>query len=66
MVSAFRFGLAGPINRVAAAYDSSFALTGLSWPAVAVLVLGGASLGWTGAYVAATRHLREIEPTGEH
>ena len=66
VVSAFRFGLAGPINRVAAAYDSSFALTGLSWPAVAVLVLGGASLGWTGAYVAATRHLREIEPTGEH
>ena len=66
VVSAFSLGLAGPINRVAGAYDSRFALTGLSWPAVAVLVLGGALLGWAGAYVAATRHLREIEPAGEH
>jgi cell division transport system permease protein len=66
VVSAVSLGLAGPINRVAAAYDSRFVLTGLSWPAVAVLVLGGALLGWTGAYLAATRHLREIEPAGEH
>lgn len=65
VVSLFSVGLSGPINRVAAAYDSGFRLHGLDWPAVAGLVLGGAVLGWLGAYLAATRHLRGIEPAGE-
>lgn len=63
---AFTFALAGPVARVAAAYGSSFVLTGLGLRAVAVLVLGGAILGWAGAYAAATRQLRQIEPSADH
>lgn len=66
VVSAFRLGLSGPVQRVAAAYGSGFRLQGLDGAAVAVLVGGGAALGWAGAYVAATWHLRRIEPSGEH
>jgi cell division transport system permease protein len=66
VVSAFRLGLSGPVQRVAAAYGSRFTLQGLDAAAVAVLIGGGAALGWAGAYVAATWHLRRIEPSGEH
>ena len=31
--------------------------------ASAVLLLSGVALGWLGSYIAATRHLRQIEPT---
>jgi cell division transport system permease protein len=50
------------VARLAAAYGTSFALQGLSraeWP---VLVGGGALLGLIGAWLAATYHLRRIEP----
>ena len=47
-------------------YGSRFTLQGLDAAAVAVLIGGGAALGWAGAYVAATWHLRRIEPSGEH
>src|SRR5688572_9694363 len=50
------------VARLAAAYGSSFALTGLSigeWPLV---VGGGVALGFIGAWLAAAYHLRRIEP----
>jgi cell division transport system permease protein len=55
--------LAGPIERVAALYASTFRLQGLDSRAILVLVGGGAVLGWIGSWVTATYHLRRIEPT---
>ena len=50
------------VARLAAAYGAKFMLEGLSireWP---VLVGGGATLGFIGAWLAAAYHLRRIEP----
>lgn len=66
VVATVIFGVSGPVGRVAAAYGSSFRLQGLDTRAALVLVLGGALLGWLGAYAAATRHLRRIEPAMDH
>lgn len=55
--------LAGPIERVAALYASTFRLQGLDTRAILVLVGGGTVLGWIGSWVTATYHLRRIEPT---
>ena len=52
-----------PIGRLAGLYGSGFQLGGLGPEASGVLLLSGVVLGWLGSYVAATRHLREIEPT---
>jgi len=57
--------LHAPIARLAQAYGSAFRLAGLDLRTVLVLVLGGAALGWLGAFVSATRHLRRIEPSAE-
>jgi cell division transport system permease protein len=57
--------LSGPLGRVAAAYGSRFVLGGLDAPRALALLGGGALLGWIGAFVSATRHLRAIEPGGE-
>jgi cell division transport system permease protein len=54
--------LAPYVERLSAAYGASFVLRGLArdeWPAV---VGGGALLGLIGAWLAATYHLRRIEP----
>ncbi|PSQ91378.1 MAG: hypothetical protein BRD57_04600, partial [Proteobacteria bacterium SW_6_67_9] len=57
-----RWALAGPTQRLAAAYGSPFQLHGLGGEATALLVASGAVLGLLGAWVAVGRHLREIEP----
>jgi cell division transport system permease protein len=54
--------IGGPIGRVAAAYGSPFVLHGPSLTLSAQVVLGGALLGWVGAFLATGRHLRTIEP----
>jgi cell division transport system permease protein len=54
--------LGPPVRALAALYGSTFALRGLSLPESAVLLVGGAILGWLGAWLAAARHLRAIEP----
>jgi cell division transport system permease protein len=54
--------LGPPVRTVAALYGSSFSLTCLSLAESAVLLGGGAFLGWAGAGLAAARHLRAIEP----
>jgi cell division transport system permease protein len=62
LVECFVLTLAGPIGRVAAAYGSRFAIAGPSLETSVLLLGGGALLGWIGAFVSATRHLRAIEP----
>lgn len=54
--------LGPPVRALAALYGSSFALAGLSAAETAILLAGGALLGWAGAGLAAARHLRAIEP----
>jgi cell division transport system permease protein len=52
-----------PVGKLAGLYGSSFQLGVLGPEASAVLLAGGVALGWLGSYIAATRHLRKIEPT---
>ena len=51
-----------PVAKIAGLYGSGFQLTGLGLEAGGILVGTGIFLGWLGSYVAATRHLRQIEP----
>lgn len=52
-----------PISRVAALYGSDFRLAGLALEPSLALLASGVILGWLGSYLAASRHLRDIEPT---
>jgi len=55
--------LARPVESLAKLYGSRFRLHGLGFT-TGVLVLGlAASLAWLGSWLAATRHIRGIEPT---
>jgi cell division transport system permease protein len=54
--------LGPPVRSLAALYGSGFELRGLSVAESALLLVGGALLGWAGAGLAAARHLRAIEP----
>lgn len=50
------------VDSVAALYGSDFRLAGLDGRTSAVLVGGGALLGWVGSWLTASYHLRRIEP----
>ena len=65
LVEGLVLALAGPVGRIAAAYGSTFALATPTLAETLALVGGGALLGWIGAFVSATRHLRAIEPGAE-
>jgi cell division transport system permease protein len=54
--------LSRPLGRLAALYGSQFQLTGLRFGFV-VRILGlSVALGWLGSWIAATRHIRAVEP----
>ena len=57
-----RWGLSGPVDRLAAAYDTTFTLQGLAAAEGALLLAAGALLGVLGAWSAVARHLAAIEP----
>lgn len=52
-----------PIDRIAGLYGSSFEIHGLDWRATLVLAGTAVALGWSGSYISASRHLRDIEPS---
>lgn len=52
-----------PIGRLAGLYGSAFELGGLDPKSTLILLGTGIVLGWMGSYLAASRHLRAIEPT---
>jgi cell division transport system permease protein len=52
-----------PIGRLAGLYGSAFQLGGLDPRSTLILLGSGLVLGWFGSYLAASRHLRAIEPT---
>jgi cell division transport system permease protein len=56
------FALEPFVARLASAYGSAFALEGLSMREWLLVVVGGAALGFLGAWLAAAYHLRRIEP----
>jgi cell division transport system permease protein len=54
--------LADPVATLARTYGSRYVLVGPSAQELLILVAGGVILGWLGAWLSATRHLRSIEP----
>ena len=54
--------LAGPVRELAALYASDFRLSAFDLRELGLLIGGGALLGWVGAWIAAARHLKAIEP----
>jgi cell division transport system permease protein len=63
LVSAAASLLANPVAKLAALYASPFQLSGLPAREAAAVLAGAAALGWAGSWVAATRHIRAIEPS---
>jgi cell division transport system permease protein len=55
--------LSRPVDRLAALYGSQFQLHGLGFGLAAAVLGTAAGLGWAGSWVAATHHIRGIEPT---
>jgi cell division transport system permease protein len=55
--------LARPVEGLAKLYGSQFHLQGLGFATGALLLGLAASLAWLGSWLAATRHIRSIEPT---
>jgi len=54
--------LSGPVANLAILYGSSFRLSGLTLGSAAALLGGSLSLSWLGSWLAASRHIRAIEP----
>ena len=54
--------LAEPVATLARLYGSRFLLRGPAPEDIGMLLGAGAVLGWLGAWISATRHLRRIEP----
>lgn len=54
--------LSNPVNNLIHLYESERSLEFLSFSAVLALLFGSAVLGWLGAWLAVSRHLRGVEP----
>ena len=54
--------LSEPVATLAQLYGSRYLLRGPTGEDIEILVGAGAVLGWVGAWISATRHLRSIEP----
>jgi cell division transport system permease protein len=55
--------LAQPVARLAGLYGSQFRLRGLGFGVSVTILFVSIALGWVGSWLAATRHIRQIEPT---
>jgi cell division transport system permease protein len=55
--------LARPVDELAKLYGSQFQLQGLSFPLGASVLALAVGLSWFGSWLAATRHIRGIDPT---
>jgi cell division transport system permease protein len=64
MVVAVAVGvLSGPVSHLAELYGSEFHLRGVGMGMGAAVLGSSVGLGWLGSWLAATRHIRGIEPT---
>jgi len=55
--------LARPVDQLAGLYGSDFHLEGLGFANACGVLLAAIGLAWLGSWLAATRHIRAIEPT---
>ncbi len=55
--------LSGPVARLAALYGSQFHLRGLEFGSGMAVLASAVGLSWLGSWLAATRHIRRIEPS---
>jgi cell division transport system permease protein len=55
--------LARPVESLAKLYGSQFRLQGLGFRAGVLVLALATCLAWLGSWLAATRHIRGIEPT---
>jgi cell division transport system permease protein len=62
LVGAAVLVLRTPVATLARLYGSSFTLSGPVWDQLGLVFAAGLGLGWLGAWLAAARHLRGIEP----
>ncbi|HQN40639.1 MAG TPA: cell division protein, partial [Pseudomonadales bacterium] len=62
LTGALLLWLRAPVQELAALYQSSFTPVGLGMHGTTILLLGSALLGVAGAWIAAERQLRSIEP----
>jgi len=63
LVAAAAAVLARPVDQLAGLYGSEFHLKGLGFLSGATVLLLAITLAWLGSWLAATRHIRAIEPT---
>jgi cell division transport system permease protein len=54
--------LAQPLQHLASLYGSQFHLEGLRWGSTVRILAVAIGLGWLGSWIAATRHIRAVEP----
>jgi cell division transport system permease protein len=55
--------LSGPLARLAALYGSQYHFRGLGVASTTALLALAVLLGWAGSWLAASRHIRAIEPS---
>jgi cell division transport system permease protein len=55
--------MARPVARLAALYGSQFQLSGLAGTTAGIVLAAAGALGWFGSWLAATQHIRAIQPT---
>lgn len=56
------YALAGPVSRLAGLYESAFDVLALNAGESFLIIGSGVGLGLAGSWIAATRHMRRIEP----
>jgi len=61
VVAALAF-LESPVEKLSMAYGSGFQLQSMAFDEVSYLLFSGMLLGWLGAWISVSRHIREIEP----
>ena len=55
--------LAEPIERLTGLYQTSFLLQGLNLTSMVTMLAGGILAGWSGAWIAVSRHISRIQPS---
>lgn len=56
------FWLASPVSNLLTLYESEYSLSGINLRSILAILAASSFLGWLGAWIAVSRHLRDIEP----
>ena len=55
--------ISNPVNNLVTLYESEYSLSGMGFHTILALLTATAFLGWLGAWIAVSRHLKGIEPS---